>query len=101
LHRTNNLSSVAYTDGGGDKRMELFLAQDSALYQRAWINGAWQPWADLGHPPDSSPIVGPAALTFWDSRVSRQRIYVFGDNDRLWLNYWDGSTWQWIDQGNP
>lgn len=35
--------------------------------------------------------------------ANKQRIYAFitGNNNYLYVNYWNGSQWQWADQGTP
>jgi len=37
-----------------------------------------------------------------DFAVSSQRIYVFAtiSNGHLVVNYWNGYSWHWADQGN-
>jgi hypothetical protein len=47
-------------------------------------------------------ITGPSAITYVDS-AGHQRIYCFaiGDNGHLVMNYWDGYSWRWADQGKP
>ena len=70
------------------------------LYVNYW-NGAWH-WADQGHPSTTYDVVpSPSSSIAYNDGV--QRIYVFGvgANGDLCVNYWNGSSWQWADQGHP
>src|SRR5262245_37620171 len=44
----------------------------------------------------------PSAVTYVDA-AGHRRIYSFaeGNNDHLVVNYWNGSSWHWADQGLP
>jgi hypothetical protein len=70
-----------------------------------WDGGSWH-WADQG----GSQIGGVSAVTFVDD-AGHRRLYVFAKRsqtladdsvkDSLFVNLWDGFTWQWIDLGMP
>jgi hypothetical protein len=38
-----------------------------------------------------------------DNPNAAQRPYAFvlGNDQHLWVNWWDGSAWHWADQGTP
>jgi hypothetical protein len=98
------ISATAYMDGGFP-RMNVFAEWDSRLYLRSWVNNSWQAWTDLGR-PSSSQTVGvknTAAITYLDSRGGAQHTWVFmtGAENRLYVNFWDGTSWQWYNRGNP
>jgi hypothetical protein len=51
-------------------------------------------------PPDTRVLPNaPGVITYLEA--GRQRIYAFvrGLDGHLHVNYWDGSAWQWADQG--
>ena len=56
-------------------------------------------WAAL---PAFAEAAGRSTVTFRDAD-SHDRIYYFakGNNDHLVVNYWDGYSWYWADQGLP
>ena len=51
----------------------------------------------------TSCCLGWGALTVMDTPGSAQRPYAFvvGSGGRLLVNWWDGSRWNWADQGFP
>jgi hypothetical protein len=62
---------------------------------------SWK-WADQGISPDGSAVGAPSAITVQRSLwVLDQNIFVFvgTGNQHLAVNYWDGSSWRWADQG--
>lgn len=68
-----------------------------------WLQGVNWNWTNLGKPPGVNINRFMGALTVMDTPTSPQRPYVFvrcGDNN-LWVNYWDGATWSWANQGKP
>jgi hypothetical protein len=42
-------------------------------------------------------------ITVMDSPTSAQRPYAFvqGSDGNLWVNWWNGSQWNWSNQGKP
>jgi hypothetical protein len=61
-------------------------------------------WANQGNPPGVATISGPVGvLTMMNTPTSAQRPYVFvrGSDGNLWVNWWNGSVWNWANQGNP
>ena len=60
-------------------------------------------WANQSKPAGVT-ISGPVGvLTMMDTPTSAQRPYVFvrGSDGNLWVNWWNGSVWNWANQGNP
>jgi hypothetical protein len=76
---------------------------DPFFFQYDPDSGAAWHWADQGTPSGVS-VSGPVGvLTVMDTPASAQRPYAFvrGSDGHLWVNWWDGSTWHWADQGTP
>jgi hypothetical protein len=45
-----------------------------------------------------------SAITWQDAGTAVQHTMVFmtgAQNDRLYVNWWNGSNWQWYNRGNP
>jgi|SRR5579871_6990698 len=95
-------STIQFTDNLGHEKIYSFTtASTGHLIVNYWDGFAWH-WADQGVPQGTTSISMPNAVTFLDSS-RHQRIYAFavGSNGHLVVNYWDGSEWQWADQGLP
>ena len=91
---------ISYQDPSTDKhRIYAFMAAGN-LRVNYWNGSAWQ-WADQGIPPGTTKVTEVAATTFKSG--SQQRIYAFvkGDDSKLHVNYWNGSSWSWASRGNP
>jgi hypothetical protein len=43
----------------------------------------------------------PAAISYAETDGRRIYVFVVAKNGHLIVNYWDGSNWQWADQGAP
>jgi len=103
------ISATSYHPIGGYPRINVFVEWEKHLYLRAWINSTWQPWLDLGRPSSASTsstdgVKNTAAITYQDSYLTPQHTWVFmtgAQNDHLYVNFWNGSSWQWYDRGNP
>jgi hypothetical protein len=99
------ISATAYQDSDGFPRMNVFAEWDGRLYLRSWINNSWQSWTNLGR-PSSSPdddVKNTAAITYLESRGGDRHTWVFmtGAENRLYVNFWNGESWQWYNRGNP
>jgi kumamolisin len=64
------------------------------------VGWTWR-WADQGLPPGTTASGVPGVITY--SAGGAQLIYAFvrGANGHLCVNYWNGSAWNWADQGLP
>jgi hypothetical protein len=98
--------AITYLDSAGKQRIYAFAkGGDGHLYVNSWDGSAWH-WADQGTPlgttVDITDFNGGGTITYRDS-AGTQRIYSFakGNNSHLYVNYWDGSSWHWADQGTP
>jgi hypothetical protein len=93
-------SVITFVDALGLQRIYAFeRGSDGHLYDNYW-NGAWH-WADQGKPAAATVTGDPGVLTYVDG-LGHQRIYSFahGSNDHLYVDYYNGSGWQWADQGS-
>ena len=91
-------------DPSSSQRPYAFVrASDGRLWVNWWDGSAWQ-WADQGTPPGQT--VGASAIgaiTVKDDPDASERPYAFvrASDGHLWVNWWDGSAWNWADQGTP
>ncbi|KOU40138.1 hypothetical protein [Streptomyces sp. WM6378] len=78
------------------------IGDDSKLYVNWWDGAKWN-WSDQGTPSGRLVREGAGVVTVQDNPSAPQRPYVFviTDDFRLWVNWWDGSKWNWSDQGTP
>jgi hypothetical protein len=92
-------SAVTYRDGS--QRIYVFLrGADGHLRINYWTGATWK-WADQGAPAGTTLSGGPAAITFREGLKQRLYGFVRGQNGHLLVNYWDGNSWHWADQGKP
>ncbi|MFJ4477762.1 hypothetical protein [Streptomyces xanthochromogenes] len=78
------------------------IGDDSKLYVNWWDGSKWN-WSDQGAPSGRLVREGVGVVTVQDNPSAPQRPYAFvlTDDFRLWINWWDGSKWNWSDQGAP
>jgi hypothetical protein len=100
-----HISATTYKDGAGNLRINLFAEWDKRLFLRTSVNYTWQPWVELGR-PSSALTLGvkfTTAITYLDSRGGDQHTWVFmtSPNDNLYVDFWNGTSWQWFNLGNP
>lgn len=97
-----NLTAIVTASYQGSPYAFVF-GPDTHLWAN-WLDGtAWQ-WKDHGTPPgpDSFDLSEIAAASCPDSPMvftrteDRQQT-----NAHVWLNQWNGSGWQWTEQGTP
>jgi len=87
----------------GPKLPHAFVrASDGHLWLNRWDGKTWQ-WQDLGAPPEVEIRGKVGVITVQDSLGAPERPYVFvrGSDGNLWLNWWNGQSWQWSNQGQP
>jgi hypothetical protein len=93
---------ITYQEGTQPRRIHAFvLGNDKHLYMNYWDGSQWK-WADQGTPAGTTVQSGPAVITYREG-TQPQRIYAFvgGADGHLYVNYWNGSQWKWVDQGTP
>jgi hypothetical protein len=98
--------SLTYREGTQPQQIHTFYVFDGGsgdghLHVNHWNGSQWQ-WVDQGAPPSTSVWTLPSAISYREDSHP-QRIYAFikGANDRLYVDFWDGSQWRWADQGVP
>jgi hypothetical protein len=99
--------AVTYLDETGKRRIYDFASSGPAalaagrLYANHWDGATWQ-WADQGT-PGIEPGGQPSVVTYREGAT--HRIYAFISHGsfkpNLFVNYWNGSQWQWDDLGQP
>jgi hypothetical protein len=84
----------------GKQRIYAFASSGQRLYVHYWDGFTWR-WADQGKALGNN-VAGVVAVTSF-RYVLKDWIYalVRGANDRIYVNYWNGSSWQWQDLGTP
>src|SRR5215471_7289749 len=94
-------SVIAFDDGTGMHRIYAFARGDrGTLVVNFWsnISGTWQwQWADLGVPYGSRSIYDPSAVTYNVNGIQYIAVFATNDSDRLVVDHWDGSNWNWDD----
>ena len=80
----------------------FITAVDGDLWVDWWSGSQWG-WADQGKPAGANIGAPVGVTTLMDTPSSAQRPYVFvqGSDGHLWLNWWSGSKWSWVDQVQP
>jgi hypothetical protein len=99
----SNPSVITYKEGE-TQRIYAFVSGspvfDTRLFVNYWNGIKWQ-WADLGSPPGKRVTSPPQAVTYREGNTQRIYVFVSCEDDHLWICYWDGSKWEWADQGSP
>src|ERR1039457_4701116 len=75
---------------------------DGNLWLNWWTGSVWN-WTNQGRPGGVNITAPVGVITVMDTPSSYQRPYVFvqGSEGNLWLNWWSGSKWSWVNQGRP
>ena len=100
---------TTFLDNSGKQWIYAFLHgwDNGHLYVNSWDGTKWL-WADHGTPPGTGVnwpwgLMGGGAVTTYRDGAGKQRIYAFtgGNDGHLYTNYWNGTEWEWADQGMP
>jgi hypothetical protein len=99
----DNVSSNVITFSGRTQARRIYAfvkGKQGHLFVNYW-NGAHWHWSDQGAPPGTTVENPPGAITYFEA--GKRRIYAFiaGHNGHLCVNYWNGTQWNWADQGTP
>ncbi|SRR6266567_3013834 len=85
------------------------------LYLKYWNGTQWK-WRDQGVPPGTTAVFGQPGVVTYREGAQPEQIHAFicagipkyfgGQNIldyqiRLYVNHWNGSDWEWRDQGAP
>lgn len=93
-------SVISYPEAGTNKLYAFTGLANGRLFVHYWDGASWN-WADQGAPPGTTVVDQPGAITYSASGVRRIYGFVRGANGHLLVNWWNGSTWRWADQGTP
>jgi hypothetical protein len=98
--QVQNPTAITYLSGGQQWIYVFAQASNGHLVVHYWNGSSWQ-WADQGLPAGASGVLPSSVITYLSG--SQREIYVFGtaDNGHVVVHYWNGSSWQWADQGLP
>ena len=98
---TGSPGVVTYSQGGTQRIYAFDRGANGHLYVDYWDGTKWT-WADQGTPAGTTLAGDPGVITYVDT-AGKQRIYAFGRgaNGHLEVDYWDGTSWHWADQGTP
>jgi hypothetical protein len=58
-------------------------------------------WADQGTPLGTKVGSKPGVISYPEGLTRKIYAFVSGIDGHLYVNYWDGSRWNWADQGTP
>jgi hypothetical protein len=93
--------AVLYYMQGGKKLVDVFVTgANGHLDVNYWNGSAWN-WADQGLPPGTTASAAPGVTTYLEGKNQLVEAFVTGANGHLCVNYWNGSAWNWADQGTP
>ncbi|MEO3815475.1 hypothetical protein [Plantactinospora sp. B24E8] len=86
----------------GEQRPWMFTIIAGQLYA-AWSDQDGPQWLPLGAPPKSEIFAPVGVVTVQDNLYAPQRPYVFVQtlDGHLWLNWFNGVDWPWLDLGTP
>lgn len=86
------------------RRHAVVWGDDGHLY-RCWFDGQVWTWTDQGVPPAAQVRITGAAgvVAIQDDPANPERAYAFvlASDGHVYLNWFDGQTWAWLDQGLP
>lgn len=94
--------AVTYVDSLNTRRVSAFVRGTDGHLWLNHFNGATWTWIDHGLPAGATSIIDQQPITYYDDDQQR-RFYVFAvdNNKHLVVRYWNGSQWQWANQGGP
>lgn len=98
----NQAPAIAAWTEGTTTKFSVFTRQvaGNQIVQRWWDGSQWN-WFGHGSPPGTT-IVSAFAAIAWDSGSGlRFNVFAQGGNNHLIERWWDGSQWNWNDQGLP
>ena len=96
-------SATTYQVSADSSGLRVFVFVRGAnghLEVSLWDGTQWQ-WVDQGTPPNTTVATAPGATTFALNGTQQIFAFVGGADGHLEVNQWDGTQWQWIDQGTP
>src|SRR5262249_16736898 len=92
-------SVITYADHGTRRIFAFVNSSLSRFFANHWKGSAPWEWLDRGVPTGTRLTGAPGAITYDESGVRKIYAFLCEENGNLFVNYWDGSSWQWADQG--
>jgi hypothetical protein len=91
-----------------DPQVYTFIVAANGQLYAHWYDKQWL-WQDLGGPMQQQPsdpltikAVGrPAVFSYEYGGWNRLYVFVRGQDDNLYVRFWDGTKWNWASQSNP
>jgi Papain-like cysteine protease AvrRpt2 len=106
---TGNPSATAFHEGFGIGIYVWLVGTNGHLYNLYWndaYGGGWN-WTDQGAPSGVTLTSGwydgnaVSATTYRQGGVQMHDVFTYGTNGHLYDHHWNGSSWDWQDQGTP
>jgi hypothetical protein len=98
---TVRAGTTTFATTSGQLMYTFVVGRDGHLWANWYDGSKWQ-WADQGQPPPAIDIVaGVGAATAATTAGQTLYAFVIGADGHLWSNWWNGSSWQWSDEGVP
>jgi len=95
--------AITYGGRGIDQRISCFVVGENGHLFRNYWNGTgtlWR-WADHGKLSDTTAGAQAGAIAYVVRGKPRIHAFVAGKNGHLYRNWFNGTRWQWADQGTP
>ena len=70
------------------------------LYLDYW-NGAKWTWVNLGTRAGPLDVSDPAVINYPVGAVTHENVFITGNGGNLYLDYWNGAKWTWVNLGIP
>lgn len=96
------ISAITFLDNTNTRRHRAFMRISGRLFSKYWNGSGWY-WQNHGMPVGVNDVSNPEAISFLEARGGDTHIYAFvrGDGENLYANFFNGSSWQWLDLGAP
>ncbi len=91
---------------GLDKPNQLHcfvIGDDGHLWEKAWRDGTWHTWQDLGASPRQKVEGQPSCVAWGPNKPDQLHCFVRGSSDSTLQHkgWWDGAWHDWQDLGKP
>jgi hypothetical protein len=90
---------ISYKDAG-KLGAYAFVNSWGAVTVYYWNGSKWQ-WANQGKPPGTEAWSDLSSITYPSSGKRWIHTFAVGKDKKLYVNFWDGTKWQWADYGKP
>ncbi|MEN8650276.1 hypothetical protein ABCR94_06470 [Streptomyces sp. 21So2-11] len=102
ISRPLGVTNLRDNPNAADRPYAFVITDDSALWVNWWDGAKWH-WSDQGAPAATRVKKGAGVVSVRDNPKAADRPYAFvqGYDSKLYVNWWDGSKWNWSEQGTP